>query len=132
MLYEAGATTRSIRAQSGPVTVRAAEPTTNDRASVVALAAGGAIVGRATVSRLYGARGEVQLELAPTTEIALALIDTLEGSARGRGLAQLELDSRHASEGVIAALRGSRAARQDQRSSELYVTWPTTKNRVTA
>jgi hypothetical protein len=44
-----------------PVLVRAAEPSTVDNASVVALSADGAIVGRATMSRLYGARGAVAL-----------------------------------------------------------------------
>lgn len=138
MLYEAHAPTRRSCAPADPVLVRPAEPTTRDRASVVALGADGAIVGRATLSRLYGARGEVQLELAPTSAIALALIDKLEGSARGRGLARVELDPKHLSDDVIAALRRSRPTCDDHRSAhqpfgeDLPLTWPITKSLVTS
>ena len=114
-----------------PVLVRAAEPTTVDRTSVVALGADGAIIGRATMSRLYGARGALALELAPTTAIALALIDTLEGSARARGLAELELDPRHVPTGAIEALRRSRLTHERRRGTHLQLTWPTTQPLVT-
>ena len=110
-----------------PVLVRAAEPSTVDNASVVALSADGTIVGRATMSRLYGARAELQLELAPTTAIALALIDTLEGSARARGLAQLEIDPGGVPTGAIEALRRSRTTHEALRGTNLHLTWPTTQ-----
>ena len=109
------------------VLVRASDPATADHASVVALGADGAIVGRATLSRLYGARGELQLELAPTTAIALALIDTLEDGARARGVAELELDPGHAPAGAIQALRRSRPTHPRQRGDHLHLTWPTTQ-----
>jgi hypothetical protein len=113
-----------------PVLVRAAEPTTLDRASVVALSADGAIVGRATMARLYGARGAVTLELAPSTIIALALIDTLEQGARARGVAELELDPGQASAGAIQALRRSRPTHERQRGDHLHLAWPTTQPSV--
>ena len=109
------------------VLVRASDPATADHASAVALGADGAIVGRATLSRLYGARGELQLELAPTTTIALALIDTLEDDARARGLAQLEIDPRHAPTGAIEALRRSRPTHERRHGTNLHLTWPTTQ-----
>ncbi len=108
------------------VLVRASDPATADHASVVALGADGAIVGRATMSRLYGARGALQLELAPTAAIALALIDTLEDGARARGLSQLELDPEHGPTGTIRALRRSRPTHERRRGSHLNLTWPTT------
>ena len=109
------------------VLVRASDPATADHASAVALGADGAIVGRATLSRLYGARGELQLELAPTTAIALALIDTLEDGARARGLSQLELDPEHVPTGTIRALRRSRPTHERRRGTHLHLTWPTTQ-----
>jgi hypothetical protein len=115
-----------------PVLVRAAEPSTVDNASVVALSADGAIVGRATVSRLYGARGAVALELAPTTPIALALIDSLEGSARALGLAQLEIDAGSVPTGAVEALRRSRTTHEARRGTNLHLTWPTTQPLVTS
>ena len=115
-----------------PVLVRAAEPSTVDNASVVALSVDGAIVGRATMSRLYGARAELRLDLAPTTAIALALIDTLEGSARARGIAQLELDLARAPVGAIEALRRSRPTHEQQRGNHVNLTWPTTQPLVTS
>jgi hypothetical protein len=114
-------------APADPVLVQATQPTTGDHAAVVARSADGAIVGRATLSRLYGARGELQLELAPTTVIALALIDALEGSARARGMVQLELDPGHVPSGAIEALRRSRAIHERERGTHLHLTWPTTK-----
>jgi len=109
------------------VLVRASDPATADHASAVALGADGAIVGRATLSRLYGARGELQLELAPTTAIALALIDTLEDGARARGLAQLELDPEHVATGTVEALLRSRPTHERRRGTHLHLTWPTTQ-----
>jgi hypothetical protein len=124
MLYEAR---QEMSSTPDPVRVRAAEPTTLDRASVIAVAADGAIVGRATMARLYGARGAVTLELAPTTVIALALIDTLEDGARARGVAELELDPGHAPAGAIQALRRSRPTHERRRGNHLHLTWPTTQ-----
>jgi hypothetical protein len=132
MLHDTHAAPRTPRPPPDPVLVRAAEPTTVDCASVVALGADGAIVGRATMARLYGARGAVQLELAPTTAIALALIDALEGSARARGLAQLELDPGHVPTGAIEALRRSRPTHERARGTHLHLTWPTTRPLVTS
>ena len=76
-----------------PVVVRPSGPETLDRAAVVAVDGDGSIVGRATLSRLYGPRAEIHLELAPTTTITLALIDALEREARTRRLVRLELDA---------------------------------------
>jgi hypothetical protein len=109
-----------------PVLVRAADPTTADHASVVAVDADGAIVGRATMSRLYGARGALALELAPTTAIALALVATLEDGARARGLFELELDPAHVPTGALEALRRSRPTHERRRGTALHLTWPTT------
>jgi hypothetical protein len=112
-----------------PLFVRASGSQTLDHASVVALGADGAIVGRATLSRLYGARGEVQIGLAPTTAIALALIAAIEGNARARGLASLELDPSGLPGEVIAALRRSRPARDEPCGKHLHLIWPTTTSR---
>jgi hypothetical protein len=109
------------------VLVRASDPATADHASAVALGADGAIVGRATLSRLYGARGALALELAPTTAIALALIDTLEDGARARGLAQLELDPERVPTETVQALRRSRSTHERRRGTHLHLTWPTTQ-----
>jgi hypothetical protein len=119
-----GAHTASARPDA--VVVRASDPATADHASVVALGADGALVGRATLSRLYGARGALQLELAPTAAIALALIDMLEDGARARGLAQLELDPEHVPSATIRALRRSRPTHERRRGTHLHLTWPTT------
>jgi hypothetical protein len=132
MLHNSDTSDRTMSPPPDPVRVRAAEPTTVDCAAVVALGADGAIVGRATMSRLYGARGSLQLDLAPTTAIALALIDRLEGSARARGLAQLEIDPRHAPDGAIEALRRSRRAHERRHGNRLHLTWPTTQPLVTS
>jgi hypothetical protein len=132
MLHDPHAAPRTTRPPPDPVLVRVAEPTTVDRASVVALGADGAVVGRATMSRLYGARGALALELAPTTAIALALIDSLEGSARARGLAQLELDPGNVPTGAIEALRRSRPTHDRLRGTCLHLTWPTTQPLVTS
>ena len=74
----------------------------------------------------------MQLELAPTTVIALALIDALEGSARARGLVALELDPGHAPGGAIEALRRSRSTDERERGTHLHLTWPTTQPLVTS
>jgi hypothetical protein len=102
---------------------------TIDRAEVIALDRGGAVVGRATLWRLYGSRGELDLELAPTTAVALALVDAIENAASSRGLARLELDANGASERVIAALRRWRAVSDERRGLRLFLTWPTTPAR---
>ena len=132
MLRDTYAGAHTSSAAPDAVLVRASDPATADHASVVALGADGAIVGRATMSRLYGARGALQLELAPTTAIALALIETLEDGARARGLAQLELDPEHVPTGTIQALRRSRPTHQRRRGTHLHLTWPTTQALETA
>jgi hypothetical protein len=109
-----------------PVVVRAAEPETVDHAAVVGVDRDGSIVGRATLSRLYGLRAEIHLELAPTTTIALALIDALEREARKRRLVRLELDADGLSDSILEALRRWRSVADELRASHLYLTWPTT------
>jgi hypothetical protein len=109
-----------------PLTVRPSGPETVDRAEVVALDAVGAVVGRATLSRLYGSRGELEFELAPNTTVALALVDAMDRAARTRGLARLELDLTVASERVVAALRRWRDVSDERRGLRPYLTWPTT------
>jgi hypothetical protein len=109
-----------------PLTVRPSGPETVDRAEVVALDAIGAVVGRATLSRLYGSRGELELELAPNTTVALVLVDAIEREARTRGLARLELDATSAPEYVAAALRRWRSVSDEWRGLRAYLTWPTT------
>jgi hypothetical protein len=115
-----------MNAAHDPVVVRPSEPETLDHAAVVAVDADGAIVGRATLSRLYGLRAEIQLELAPSTTIALVLVDALEREARKRRLARLEVDAATLSESVVAALRRWRAIAPQLRANHLYLTWPTT------
>ena len=115
-----------MSAAPDPVLVRSSEPETLDRATVVALDANGSIVGRASLSRLYGMRAEIQLELAPTTTVTLALIDALEREARTRGLARLELDSVVLSDSTVAALRRWRPIALELRASHTYLTWSTT------
>jgi hypothetical protein len=109
-----------------PVLVRSSEPETLDRAAVVALDGNGSIVGRASLSRLYGMRAEVDLELAPTTTIALALVDALEREARKHGLVQVELDTVALSDPLVAAVRRRRPVADEIRTSHLFLTWPTT------
>jgi hypothetical protein len=109
-----------------PVLVRSTEPETLDRAAVVALDDNGAIVGRASLSRLYGMRAEIQLELAPTTTVTLALIDALEREARKRALDRLELDAVVLSDSAVAALRRWRPMTDEVRASHTYLTWSTT------
>ena len=108
------------------VVVRPSEPETLDRAAVVALDADGSIVGRATLSRLYGLRAEVRLDLAPSPTITLALIDALEREARKRRLVRLELEVDALSDATVAALRRWRSVANEFRASHLYLTWPTT------
>jgi hypothetical protein len=108
-----------------PLTVRPSGPETVDRAEVVALDAVGAVVGRATLSRLYGSRGELTFEDAPSTTVALALVDAIEREARTRGLARLELDASTASERVVAALHRWRDVSDERRGFRRYLTWPT-------
>jgi hypothetical protein len=126
MLHDAHAGARLVSTPPDAVVVRASEPGTVDRASVVALGANGAVVGRATLLRLYGARGELALELAPSTVVALALIDAIEADARVRGLAQLELDAGQLPLAVVQALRRSRSIREEYRGKHRHLTWPTT------
>jgi hypothetical protein len=109
------------------VAVRASEPETLDHATVVALDGDDSVVGRATLSRLYGPRAEVRIELASTTTITLALIDALEREARKRGLERLELDVVALSDSTVAALRRWRPIADEVRASHTYLTWPTTR-----
>ena len=109
-----------------PVLVRSSEPETLDHAAVVALDGNGSIVGRASLSRLYGMRAEIDLELAPNTTITLALIDALEREARKRGLVRLELEAVVLSDSTVAALRRWRPIADEVRASHTYLTWSTT------
>jgi hypothetical protein len=115
-----------MSAAPDPVLVRSSEPETLDRATVVALDANGSIVGRASLSRLYGMRAEIDLELAPTTTVALALINALEREARKRRLERLELDAVVLSDSTVAALRRWRPIGDELRASSTYLTWSTT------
>jgi hypothetical protein len=110
---------------SATLTVHAAGPETLDRAEVVARDAVGTVVGRATLSRLYGARGELTFEDAPTASVALALVDAIEREAQLRGLARLELAVIAGSERVVAALRRWRDVTTEPRGRHIYLTWPT-------
>jgi hypothetical protein len=117
---------RPMSALSEPLSVRLADPETLDRAAVVAVDTNGSIVGRATLSRLYGLRAEIELDLAPSTTIALALVDALEREARKRRLSRLEVDASGLSESVVVALRRWRPVAAELRATHLYLTWPTT------
>jgi hypothetical protein len=109
-----------------PLTIRPSGAETVDRAEVVALDVIGTVVGRATLCRLYGSRGELTFEHAPSTSVALALVDAIEREAHTRGLARLELDATAASERVVAALRRWRPVTDERRGHRLHLTWPTT------
>ena len=115
-----------MSAAPNPVVVRPSEPDSLDFATVVALDGDDSIVGRATLSRLYGLRAEIQLEHAPSTTIALALIDALEREARKRRLVRLEIDAVALTDPVVAALRRWRPVTDERRASHLYLTWSTT------
>ena len=115
-----------MSAEPDPVVVRRSDPETLDCAAVVAVDRDGSIVGRATLSRLYGARAEIHLELAPTTTITLALIDALEREARKRGLVRLELEADAVTQSTVTALRRWRPLADEVRSSHAYLTWSTT------
>jgi len=117
---------RRMTAVPDPVVVRPSEPETLDRAAVVAVDAVGSIVGRAALSRLYGLRAEIRLELAPSTPIALALVDALEREARKRGVVRVEVDALALSDSLVAAVRRCRPVADELRTSHLYLTWPTT------
>ena len=110
---------RRMTAVTNPVVVRPSEPETLDRAAVVAVDAGGSIVGRAALSRLYGLRAEIQLELAPSTPIALALVDALEREARKRGVVRVELDALALSDSLVAAVRRCRPVADELRTWHL-------------
>jgi hypothetical protein len=115
-----------MSAVSDPVAVRLSDPETLDHAAVVAVDSDGSIVGRATLSRLYGLRAEIQFELAPSTTVALALVDAIEREARKRRLVRVEVDAVSLSESVVAALRRRRPVATELRATHLYLTWPTT------
>lgn len=114
---------------SGPpaaAAVRASASATPGDACIVALDREGAIVGRARLSRLYGRRGEVHLDLAPTDEIAIALVSALEANASAHGLAQLELEQGGVPTDVVVALRRARRAHDELRGSTPRLIWQTT------
>jgi hypothetical protein len=117
---------RSMSAVPDPVAVRPSEPESIDDAAVVAVDRDDSIVGRATLSRLYGLRAEIRLELAPTTTVALALIAALEREARKRRLVRLELDAAALSDATVVALRRWRSVANELRASQLYLTWSPT------
>jgi hypothetical protein len=108
---------RSMSAVPDPLVIPASDPDTLDHAAVVALDGDGSIVGRATLSRLYGLRAEMRLELAPCATITLALVDALEREARKRRLVRLELDAAGLGEPVLAALRRWRPVADELRDS---------------
>jgi hypothetical protein len=108
-----------------PAAVRLSASATTDDACVIALDREGATVGRAQLSRLYGCRGEVHLELAPTDEIALALVAALEANAAAHGLAQLELEPGGVPADVVAALRRARRAHDEVRGTGSRLIWQT-------
>jgi hypothetical protein len=112
-----------------PLLVRPSGPGTLDRMSFVAVDGPETIVGRATLSRMYGSRGELQLELARTGTVALALVEAIERAARERGFAQLELNASQTSERLVAAVRHARTTREEQFGSDVWMTWPTTPPR---
>jgi hypothetical protein len=112
-----------------PLLVRPSGPMTLDRMSFVAVDGRETIVGRATLSRMYGARGELQLELARTGSVTLALVEAIERAARERGLAQLELNASQTGERLVAAVRHARPIHEEQFGSDLWMTWPTTPPR---
>jgi uncharacterized SAM-dependent methyltransferase len=114
-----------MSALSDAVVVRPAGPETLDRAALVALDADGSIVGRASLSRLYGLRAAVHLEVAPSSTITLALIDALEREARTRRLVRLEIDAAVLSDLTVEALRRWRSVSDERRASHLYLTWAT-------
>ena len=115
-----------MSAVSDPVAVRPSGPETLDRAAVVAVDGAGSIVGRATLSRLYGFRAEIYLELAPSPSITFALIDALEREARRRRLARLELDATGLSDPIVEAFHRRRSVAGELRASHPYLTWSTT------
>jgi hypothetical protein len=116
----------NMTAVADPIVVQPSQPQTLDRAAVVATDADGSIVGRATLSRLYGLRAEIQLELASSDTVAIALIDALEQVARERRLLRLELAARSASRTTATALRHGRHVKDERRCGLPYLTWPTT------
>jgi hypothetical protein len=118
-----------VRAAADVLRLRHADAATVDRARVLALDGDDVVVGRATVSRLYGARGEIRLELATSDEVARCLLDAVEYLAVERGIQRLELDARAVSAPLLAALRASRPIRDEQRGTHLHLTWPTTTTR---
>jgi hypothetical protein len=117
-----------VSAATEHVRLRTGADETIDRASVLAVDGDDAVVGRAALSRLYGARGEVTLEAAGG-RLALLLVEAVERLARDRGLERLELDASAVAPALLAVLRGSRPTRDDQRGTDVYLSWPTTPTR---
>jgi hypothetical protein len=115
-----------MSAVADSIVVRPSEPQTLDRAAVVATDADGSIVGRATLSRLYGLRAEIQLEVASSDAVEVALIAALEHVARERRLLRLELPAESASRTTATALRHGRHVTDERRRGLPYLTWPTT------
>lgn len=117
-----------MAAVADQIVIRASEPTTFDRAVVAAVDDDGWIVGRATLSPLYGLRAEIQLELASSDAVAIALIDALEQEACRRRLMRLELAARSVSRAVAGALWHTRPVSDARRRDVPYLTWPTTQS----
>jgi hypothetical protein len=116
-----------MAAVANEIVIRASEPTTLDCAAVAAVDGDGWIVGRATLSRLYGLRAEIQLDLASSDAVTLALIDALEQEACRRRLVRLELPARSVSPAVAGALWRTRPVSDARRRDVPYLTWPTTQ-----
>lgn len=108
------------------IVVRPSQPHTLDRAAAVAADGDGSVVGRATLSRLYGLRAKIELELTASDAVTIALIDALEQEARQRRLVRLELAARSVSLAIADALRQGRDATDERRGDLPYLTWSTT------
>jgi hypothetical protein len=115
-----------IIATTERIAVRPSQPETLDRAAVVAVDGDSSIVGRATPSRLYGLRAEIEVELTTSDAVTIALIDALEQEARRRRLVRLELAARSVSGAIADAVRQGRDAADERRGDLPYLTWPTT------
>ena len=115
-----------MSAAADSLTVRVFGPETVDETEVVAVDTAGNVVGRASLSRLYGLRAALTFDVAPDTTVALVLADALEREARLRGVRRLELDASAASGRVVCALRRWRDVRTEPRGDRIYLTWPTT------
>ena len=101
-----------------------------DGAVAVALA-GDDVVGRATLTRLYGARAELVLDSPGGDGVNERLLEALEGAAGEHNLRRLELDVGTAPPDFVAAVRRTRLTREEHRGEQVRLTWPTTTTRKT-